>query len=124
MFDLSNTDHTTARATEQKLYFCVSALLVFYQKFGTHTPNTPNAEDMSGCVSLSLWVLMCVLFLRSVWTVSHSCQTHPRMSGRPGSHSLNQPPVACACVDACLCVSMWKWVVDALFIATAIPLCH
>ena len=63
-----------------------------------------SAEDMSGCVFrslLSLRVLMCVLFLRDVWTVSHSCQTHPRMNGRLGSHSLNQPPVACACVDVC-----------------------
>lgn len=54
---------------------------------------------------LSLRVLTCFFFFRSflstVWTVSHSCQTHPRLNGRRSSHSLNQPPVACACVDVC-----------------------
>lgn len=62
-----------------------------------------SAEDMSGCVFWSSepsGVDVC-FFLRTVWTVSHSCQTHPRMNGRLSSHSLNQPPVACACVDVC-----------------------
>lgn len=45
-------------------------------------------------------------FLSTVWTVSHTCQAHPCMNGRLGSHSLNQPPVAFACVDVCLCGSM------------------
>lgn len=40
-------------------------------------------------------------FLSPIWTVSHTCQTHRCMNARLGSHSLNQPPAARACVDVC-----------------------
>lgn len=47
------------------------------------------------------WGVDVCFFLSAVWTVSHTCQTHPHTNGRPGSHSLNQPPAARACVDVC-----------------------
>lgn len=67
-----------------------------------------GAQDMSGCVFQSLWspeVPMSVFCsLSAVWTVSHTCQTHPCMNGRLGSHSLHQPfPATGACADVCMC---------------------
>lgn len=89
-----------------------------------------SAEDMSGCVfrSLqSLWVLMCVfssaLFGLSVTAVKH---VPVWTAGWVNTLSINPPSRVHVLtrVNACLCACMWRWVVDALFIATAIPLCH
>lgn len=88
------------------------------------------AEDMSGCVFrsfLSLRVLMCV-FSSALFGLSVTAVKHVPVWTAGWVHTLSiNPPLrvhVLTCVNACLCVSMWRWVVDALFIATAIPLCH
>ena len=88
------------------------------------------AEDTSRCVFralLSLRVLMCAfppaLFGLSVTAVKH---IPVWTAGRVHTLSIN-PPLrvhVLTCASVCLCVSTGRWVVDALFIATAIPLCH
>lgn len=79
-----------------------------------------SAEDMSECVFQSLWVCVCVFFPPSFVLFGLSVTAVKRIpvptAGR-GSHSLNQPTRLHAhvltCVNPCLCVSMWRWVVDA-----------
>lgn len=130
LFDLLEMYQIHAWATEQKLYACLCTFFyaqvhVCFQKCGTH-----SAEDMSRCVFralLSLRVLMCVfppaLFGLSVTAVKH---IPVWTAGRVHTLSIN-PPLrvhVLTCANVCLCVSMGRWVVDALFIATAIPLCH
>lgn len=87
-------------------------------------------EDMSGCVfrsPLSLRVLMCV-FSSAAFGLSVTAVKHVPVWTAGWVHTLSiNPPLrvhVLTCVNMCLCVSMWRWVVDALFIATAIPLCH
>lgn len=86
--------------------------LCFCNALRVHSSSQKSGRRCSGhagvCISVSSWASgVDVCFSSALFGLSVTPVTHiPVWTAWLTSHSLNQPPVACACVDVCLCGSM------------------
>lgn len=127
-FDLLEMYQVHAWATEQKLYvylcaFCIRAC-VSWEVWHT-VLRTCQGVYFGLFWAFGCW---CVFFSSALFGLSVTAVKHIPVWTAGWVHTLSiNPPLrvhVLTCVNACLCVSMWRWVVAALFIATATPLCH